>query len=114
VNHKSQKNETDKNRKSLEIKEALWVLSMACIGLLFVVLLHQSGGIMAEFSRSGDSTIPFSFWILVTVLLFFCVSVFVLLKSSESKDFKFTAMLLTGVVPIVAVLFIVINLINLE
>ena len=100
--------------RSVEIKEGLWIVAVACIGLLFLVLLHQSGGIMAEFSESGKKDIPILFWVLVTIFLTFCISVFVLLKNSKPIEFRITAFLLTGVAPIVAILFIVFNLLNLE
>lgn len=100
--------------RKIEIKEALWVVCMASIGLLFVVLLHQSGGIMGEYSRTGNTNIPLSFWALATIYLSLCVSVFILLRESEPIEFKITAFVLTGVVPIVGILLIIVNLLGLE
>jgi len=100
--------------RKIEIQEALWVVCMACIGLLFIILLYQSGGIMAEFSKTGDTNIPLLFWMLVTIYISLCVSVFVLLRDSEPAEFKITALILTGVVPIVVIVLIIVKLLNLE
>jgi len=100
--------------RKIEIKEALWVVSVSCIGLIFLILLHQSGGVMAECSETGTAKIPLSFWVWVTVYVSFCSSVFILLKESESIEFKIHAFILTGIVPIVAILLIILNLLNVE
>lgn len=69
---------------------------------------------MAEYSKTGITNIPLSFWVWVTIYITFCISVYILLKESESIEFKILGFVLTGIVPMVAILFIVLNLLNLE
>ena len=100
--------------RNIEIKEGLWIVCMSCIGLLFIILLHQSGGIMAEYSETGNTQIPLSFWVLVTIYISLCISVFFLLNESTPIIFKITGCIITGIVPIVTILLIIINLLILE
>jgi len=107
------KDDVEPGSRSIEIKEALWVASMSGIGILFLMLLNKSGRIMAEFSESGIGTIPISFWIVTTLILCLCISVFILLKDSHSKEFKVVGIVLTGIAPAVATLMIVLSVLKL-
>ena len=105
--------ETGPSKKVVEIKEAFWFVVTACIGLILLILLHQSGDVMGNFTQSGKKTIPTSFWILATIYLVASISVFPLLKDSKPVEFKVLGCLLTGVVPIVTLLLVVYNLLKL-
>lgn len=99
--------------KGTEIREGLWVVAMASIGMLLLLLLHQSGQVMAEFEKSGSKSIPVSFWIVSIVYLSASFSIFPLLRSSSPPEFRITAYVLTGAAPIVAWLLIGYNLVRL-
>ena len=96
--------------RSVEIREALWVAAMACMGLLLLVLLHQSSDVMGEYAQSGELKIPASFWLSAVSFLVVNFSVFPLLKNSKPVGFKVLAYILTGIVPTVVLLFVVLNL----
>ncbi len=96
--------------RSVEIREALWVAAMACMGLLLLVLLHQSSDVMEETAKSGERKIPVSFWVSATSFLVVNISVFPLLKDSRPVGFKLLAYILTGIAPTVVLLFVVLNL----
>ena len=113
MNESNRNDDEDAKGRSIEIKEALWVASMSGIGLLFLLLLNRSGRIMAEFTETGISTIPISFWIVTVVVLCLCVSVFFLLKDSKSMEFKVVGIVLTCFAPALATLIIVINIVKL-
>ena len=99
--------------RTVEIKEGLWIVAMSCIGLLFIALLHQSSQVMGQYSESGKVDISVSFWVLATIYLAASISVFPLLKDSKPIEFKVTAYIFTGVVPIAALLMLVFNLLKL-
>ncbi len=107
------KDDAETNSHSIEVKEALWVASMAGIGILFLILLNKSGRIMVNYSESGISVIPLSFWIVATAILCLCASIFILLKDSKSVELKVVGITLTGILPIVATLMIVVNVMKL-
>lgn len=105
--------EVEQSSKWIEVREGLWVVAMASIGLLLLMLLHQSGGVMAEFENSGDKTVPPSFWVLSAIYLGVSLSIFPLLRESSPPEFRITAYILTGLAPIVAWLMIGYNLVRL-
>ena len=106
-------NDPDLPDRAVEIKEALWIVAISCVGLLLLGLLHQSSDVMGVYTESGKIEIPPSFWLLATVYLAASLSVFPLLKDSQPADFRITAYVLTGAAPIVLLLLVVANLLAL-
>jgi hypothetical protein len=96
---------SDKN----DIKEALRFTVMAGIGLLFIIVLYQSGEVMATYTETGEGKVPVGYWPLVTVFLFLCALIPVLLRGSEPM-FKVIAISLTAIAPALAIAFVVANL----
>ena len=94
-------------------KEALWVVAMAGIGLLFLVILYQMGQVMAAYTETGQARISGAMWACVGVALFLCAMIPYLLKDSKGLPFKVTAIVMTSIAPTVTILFIVANLLQL-
>jgi len=93
-----------------ELKEAFWIVAMACIGLLVIVDLHLSSTVMGEYLETGSATIPFSFWAFVALTLAVSAVIPMLLKDSKSMELRVIAVLLTSIAPAVATIFIALNL----
>jgi len=91
-------------------KEALWVVAMAGIGLLFLVILYQMGQVMAAHAETGQARISETMWAGVAVALSLCAIIPYLLKDSKGLPFKVTAIVMTSITPAVTILFIVANL----
>jgi len=92
------------------IREALWVVAMACIALLLIVELYLSSTTMAAHLETGNGIISNSFWVFVAASLSACALVPYLLRDSKPKDFKIIAIVLTAIAPAAAVIFIALNL----
>jgi len=92
-----------------DMKEALWVVAMAGIGMLFVIIFYQSGQVIAEYTEMGEASISGTFWVCVAVALSLCAMVPYLLKDSKGLPFKLIAILLTAITPAVTVVLVVAN-----
>jgi len=93
-----------------EIKEAFWIVAMAAIGLLFIVVMHQSSTVMERVEASGSGTIPGAFWVTVTVALVLCALIPWLVNESREGGVRIIAILLTAVAPAGTILFVAWNL----
>ena len=102
----SQMPESQSNRSPNEKKEAIWFGVVAVIALLVLVILHQSGEIVADFMMLEEPSVPVIYWVLIVVCLSLCALVPYLLKDSKEMDFKIIAILLTSVAPIALICFI--------
>jgi len=94
-------------------KEALWVVAMAGIGLLFLVILYQMGQVMAAHAETGQARISGTMWASVGTALSLCALIPYLLKDSKGLPFKVIAIVMTSIAPAVTILFIVANLLQL-
>ncbi len=92
------------------VREAMWVACMAAIGLLVLLLLHQSGEVMARFAATGRATIPVGPWVVATLSLTLCALIPWLLRDSQPRGFRVLAILFTALVPAALVVFLVANL----
>lgn len=82
---------------------------MAGIGILFLIILYQSGQVMAAYDESGQGNISVLYWVLVFAILALCALIPILLRDSEPMEFKVLAILFTAIVPVVALAFVVGN-----
>lgn len=93
-----------------DLCEALWVVSMAGIGLLFLVILYLTGQVMAAYEATAGGDIPVAYWALVGVFVLLCALIPVLLRNSQPPGFRILAILFTAVAPVATVALIVANL----
>ena len=89
--------------------EAVWFAVLAGIGMLFLLLFHVTGRITAAHLATGESSIPVLYWLLVAVSLLLCALVPFLLRGSE-LFFRINAIVLTALLPAVAIVFVASNL----
>jgi len=90
-------------------KEAVWFAVLAGIGILFLLLFYVTGRITAAHLATGKSSIPVLYWLLVAIPLLLCALVPILLRGSE-LFFRINAIVLTAVLPAVAIVFLACNL----
>jgi len=93
-------------------KEAIWFGVVAGIGLLVLIILYQSSGIIGLHAGTGQASNPGIFWVVVVLCLSLCALVPYLLKESTPRDFKIIAILLTSVAPAVLIGFVLFSLWN--
>lgn len=90
-------------------KEALWFAVLAGIGMLFLLLFYVTDRITAAHLATGESSIPVLYWLLVAIPLLLCSLVPFLLRGSE-VFFRINAIVLTAILPAVAIVFLACNL----
>lgn len=93
-----------------EKKEAIWFAVVAAIGVLVLVILYQSSGIIEAYSGAEGAHTPAFYWVLVSLCLGLCALVPYLLSNSKPMDFKIIAILLTAVAPAVVIGFVLFSL----
>lgn len=93
-----------------QIKEAFWIVAMAVIGLLFIVVMHQSSTVMETVEATGRGTIPGAFWVTVTIALALCALIPWLVSEAREGGVRVIAILLTSVAPAGTILFVAWNL----
>ena len=83
---------------------------VAGIALLVLVILYQSGEIIAARAVTEGVSIPGVYWIAVVACLSLCGLVPYLLKDSDPMDFRIIAILLTAVAPAVLIGYLLFSL----
>jgi len=98
------------NQSGNDIREAIWFAVVACIAMLVLVILYQSGPIIGLHAGTDDATTPGVYWFLIAVCLSLCAIVPYLLKNSKPADFKIIAILLTAAAPAAIIAFVLFSL----
>lgn len=91
-------------------KEAAWFAVVAGIALLVLVILYQSGEIIAARAVTEGVSIPGVFWISLVACVSLCGLVPYLLKESKPMDFRILAILLTAVAPMILIGYLLFSL----
>jgi len=91
-------------------KEAAWFAVVAGIALLVLVILYQSGEIIAARAMKEGVSIPGVFWISVVACLSLCGLVPYLLKDSQPMEFRIIAILLTAMAPVILIGYLLFSL----
>jgi len=63
-------------------------MAMAGIGLLVVIILHQSSTVMALYMETGQRSMPGSYWVVVAVSLSLCALIPNLLTAVPQRSRK--------------------------
>ena len=88
-------------------------MAISIVGLLLLLLLHQSSDVMGSYAATGDADIPGPSWIISIIYLAASMPVFPLLKHCNPLCFRITANVLTGIAPEVMLVMITVNLLSL-
>lgn len=91
-------------------KEAAWFAAVSVIAVLVLIILYQSGEIIAARAVTEGVGIPGVFWISAVACLSLCGLVPYLLKDSEPMDFRIIAILLTAVAPAILIGYLLYSL----
>lgn len=90
-------------------KEAIWLVVVTGIGMLFLIIFQESNTLMTAYTETGEGEISGVLWALTALHLALCALVPYLLSKSEPLDFKISAILLTSVAPAAGTVFVVLN-----